>query len=115
MKRNRKLKLHEQPGLIFRARWLTEISTETLVDYLCTPVTKATRLLRAFAAAEIMYRCNVRLPGAPRHCVWGRDDTVYAHAWNLYFPGEPIPRGWTAPSAAFPELRRWAELDAQVH
>ncbi|MFL6600181.1 MAG: hypothetical protein ACJ8R9_02525 [Steroidobacteraceae bacterium] len=111
----RKPKLREQPGLAFRARWLTHICTESLVEYLCTPTTKATRTLRSLVAAEVLYRMNIRNPVFPRHHVFSRDINVFEHAWRLYHGDAPIPHGWGPASTACPEMRAWAALDEQVH
>ncbi len=113
MARKRKLKLHEQPGLVFRAMWLTHVCTDTLLLYLSSPSSNETRTLRSVILAEVLYRLNPRDPNTPAWLerLGLRDQSMYVEAWKSIFGNAPIPPGWGAPSECFLHDREWAQLD----
>jgi hypothetical protein len=112
MAKERKLKLHEQPGLVFRAMWLTKVCTDTLLLYLASPSSQETRTLRSLILAEVLYRLNPRDPDKCAPLIAGmRDPQMYREAWQSIFGNAPIPPGWGAPSECFRHDRAWARLD----
>jgi hypothetical protein len=103
-KRECPLKMHERPMLAWRARWLLEVDTDTLLLYLSMqPSTPSTRTFRALVLAEALYRVGIREPDTNKR-VWE----------DIFGPKVPMPPGFGAASEAYPRERAWVELDAQL-
>ncbi|HEY6927189.1 MAG TPA: hypothetical protein VI653_27175, partial [Steroidobacteraceae bacterium] len=102
--RDRKSKLEEDPGVIFRARFLCSIPTQTLIEALSSGQfnSRGCRVFKALLTLELAYRARLREPND------------YLQILRDIF-GHKIPRNLCAPSEFFPHDRAWAALDAGLH
>jgi hypothetical protein len=111
VKRERPLKLHEHPGLAYRARFLTNMATETLLEWLATPAQRSTRTLRALITAEVCYRVSRRTLKPAFHVAYP-DGEINKRVWaDVFGPRAPMPPGFGAASQAFPHDRAWADMN----
>jgi hypothetical protein len=85
--------------LPFRSRFLTEISTETLIDAVTCKFfhRPAARLMLALMLAELAWRLRIR-HGSVDHGIW-----------QTVFGSVPMLPGFCAPSAVWPHDRAWAK------
>ena len=117
-KKERPLNLLEQPGLVFRARFLTQIDTVTLLEAVVDPAfnTRATRTIKALMLAELCYRVSRREYKPRCFSIYYDDVGMTQRVWaDVFGPRVPVPPGFGAPSAYFLHDRAWAALDAELH
>jgi hypothetical protein len=96
---------HMLSPLPFRSRFLTEVSTKTLIEAVTRKLfhRRAARLILALMLAELAYRLRIR-HGSVNHGIW---QTVF---------GDRVPMhpGFCAPSTVWPHARAWATISTRA-